>query len=164
MENYHFALKGNLFDLTFKNYHKFVFTLILWLHNLFRNLMNILKSINRILPKVIKLWKFVTGVTNLKTRIRKYHSKARDGSYAMAPVHTLYGCRWWWWWWLKARDLIRRKKWACGFAFSVMAGLVAGRTEVVRGWGQQVSCMQEVSKDLQRLHVPRNIDMHGRLF
>ena len=40
--------------------------------------------------KATKLWKLVTGATELKTPMWKYHDEACDRGYAATPVHAPY--------------------------------------------------------------------------
>ena len=74
-----FAFGYDFLSLIFKNYYRFIFTWIIWLRNLFHHLSNIYEWNNNISLKAIKLRKFVTGVTELKTIMQKHQGKARDG-------------------------------------------------------------------------------------
>ena len=40
LQNYHFALGGNILDLIFKNYYEVIFIRISWIYNLYDNLMS----------------------------------------------------------------------------------------------------------------------------
>ena len=84
VHNYHFAPRGNMLSLISKNYYDAIFTWISWICNL----TNIYTWNNNILPNTIKLWKLVTGATDLETRMWKYHGKACDGEYAMELLHA----------------------------------------------------------------------------
>ena len=74
-----------MLGLTSKNYHEFIFMWLLWLHNLFLNLMTNYAWNNYVSLKMIKFRKLTTRVTNVETQIRKYHYEAHNSSFDILP-------------------------------------------------------------------------------
>ena len=94
MKNYHFAPKGDMLDLTFKNYYGAVLTLISLLRNLFHDLMTNYTWFNYVLSKVTKLWKLVTWATIDNIQSWKYWYEAHNGSFDTLPLPVLNNDRW----------------------------------------------------------------------
>ena len=89
MQNYHFALGGNILGLISKNYYGLIYTWISWIHSLYDNLTKFQTWNNIFLSKAIKLWKLVTGATSLKIYMQRYRGEARDGGYEMKSLQAV---------------------------------------------------------------------------
>ena len=74
--------------LTFKIYYGVVITWISWLHNLFHDLMANCAWNNIITTKAIKLWKLVTGATDLEIRMQGHSEIIAGGDWLVVDLHV----------------------------------------------------------------------------
>ena len=143
-----------MLGLTFKNYYKVVITWISWLHNLFYNLTTNKAWINIITTKRIKFRKLISGTIDLETRMRKYHSEARDGGYAMVSVHAAIKIRCWRWWLEESCSPKQASEACCQSPFPAKKWLFrwhsdeerrskAGKGDSSSGHGQKWPCMKQ---------------------